>query len=66
MEQFRCLALILKFYPRDKSASATYYLKEKSANLNDPLWVPYHRPKENEDEFQLRNNQVEYGTLILR
>ncbi|XP_028400942.1 platelet-activating factor acetylhydrolase-like [Dendronephthya gigantea] len=43
---------------RDKSASATYYLKESAASLNDPQWVEYHRLKENEDEFQLRNNQV--------
>ena len=43
---------------RDKSASATYYLKENPSSFQDPQWIPYHKLTENEDEFQLRNSQV--------
>ncbi|CAB3990535.1 Platelet-activating factor acetylhydrolase [Paramuricea clavata] len=43
---------------RDKSASATYYLKEDAPSFQDPQWIPYHRLTENEDEFQMRNSQV--------
>jgi hypothetical protein len=47
-------------FSRDKSASATYYLKEDGPSFQDPQWIPYHRLTENEDEFQMRNSQVFY------
>ena len=46
-------------YIRDESASATFVLRENQEQ-NGPLqeWIPFHVLDENDNEFELRNNQV--------